>query len=142
MTLTKKEIFEKYFTGERYFRGADLRSADLSWANLSSADLSWAKLPAPTTMLMAIWGSVSDDLCVELMRYDASNHPDPMAFDRWVETGMCPYSNAGIQRCANFRERKELWSPGSAKSALELMIMLIREKCADSDYHDHEGDDK
>jgi hypothetical protein len=113
-------------------RGANLRGADLRWANLRGADL-----PSPNDILLAQWCEVSDELCIDLMKYDASNHPDPSSFDLWKEYGKCPFINIKIQRSANFKEKKELWIMGPAKSAFELMKMLIREKCSDSDYHNH-----
>ena len=116
---------------------ADLSRADLSWANLSEAnlsranlsraDLSWANLCSPTVFLLCNWGEVSDELCLELMRCDASNHPHPEKFDEWASGGNCPYQGT-FARCANFRERRELWKSGKVKSARELVIMLFEEK--------------
>ena len=40
------ELFTRYATGERNFRGADLSGADLRWANLRWANLSGANLQA------------------------------------------------------------------------------------------------
>ena len=119
---------------------ADLIGADLSWADLSEADLSDANLseakwntdtkwPAPPMLLLANWGQVSGDLCVELMRYDAANHPDPSRFDRWAKEDKCPYNDCRWGRCANFGEHQHLWSPGPALSALELCRRLLAEKC-------------
>ena len=111
-------------------RGANLRGANLREADLGEADLRGADLPSPTTVLLAYWGNVSDLLCTELMRYDAANHPDgDEAFTTWKETGVCPYNNCHVQRAANFEERRDLWSPGPAKSAYELMCMVLDEKC-------------
>jgi hypothetical protein len=109
-------------------RGADLRGADLIGADLRGADLSSANLPAPTMLLLAAWFSVSAELTLELMRYDASNHPKPSKFDDWAKGGNCPYSDIKWQRCANFQENRELWKIGVSKSALELVLMLFREK--------------
>jgi hypothetical protein len=63
------------------------------------------------------------------MRYDAANHPYPDAFNVWVRFGICPYSDNKIARAASFFQKSILWSPGPAKSAYELMVMLIEEKC-------------
>jgi len=63
------------------------------------------------------------------MRFDAANHPKPELFDDWANGGDCPYDSIKWQQCANFQERKDLWSPGPAKSALELAMMLLKEKC-------------
>lgn len=121
-------------------RGANLRDANLRGANLRDADLRGATLPAPPVVLLAAWGEVSPDLCTELMRYDAVNHPKPAAFDAWAEGGPCPYDGARVQRSARFTEDRTLWSPGPALSAFYLMVRVIREKCADSDYHEKKGE--
>ena len=108
---------------------ADLSSADLRSANLRSADLSYADLPSPTMLLLAAWYSVSAELTLKLMRYDAANHPEPDKFDEWAKGGNCPYADVKWQRCANFQENIELWKPGkTTKSALELVMMLFAEK--------------
>jgi hypothetical protein len=112
-------------------RDADLRYADLRDAGLRNADLRGVKWPSPTVVLLAFWGAVSDDLCVELMRYDAYNHHDPKSFDVWKETGVCPFGSTSYQRSANFTERRDLW-PGwnprkKVLSAYELMQRLIAE---------------
>jgi len=109
--------------------GANLRSADLRGANLRGADLRVAYLPSPTMVLLAEWKEVSDELCIELMRYDASCHPDPTKFNIWVETNNCPYKYAQVQRAANFKEKKELYSASPSKGPYELMNMLLKEKC-------------
>ncbi len=129
------------------FSGADLRGANFNYANLSDANLIYADLsdanlrsaflPSPTMVLLASWGSVSAELCIELMKYDAYNHHDPKTFDKWKESGECPYNNTKYQRAANFNENKNLWakweSRKKVKSAYELMTLLIKEKCKDSD---------
>ena len=120
-------------------RSANLWNADLSDANLSdanlwnanlwNADLGNANLPAPTMVLFANWGEVSDELCKFLMKYDASNHPYPGAFDVWQKSLICPYYNLNIQRAACFQEERELWdSSVELKSAYELMVMVLEEK--------------
>jgi len=83
-------------------------------------------------LLMCCWGVVSDSLCVELMRLDASAHPEGVvAFDRWAEGGKCPYSGCQFPRVANFNQDKTLWSPGPAKSIWELTEAVLDEcvKC-------------
>jgi hypothetical protein len=117
-------------------RGADLRGANLNRANLCDADLCETKLPAPSMVLLAQWGKVSNALCIELMRYEAANCPDPKVFDRWGEKGfewdeewVCPYVDCDIDRAAHFDERSELWSPGSSMRPYDLMAMVLKEKC-------------
>ncbi len=131
-------------------READLSGADLSYANLSRADLSEANLrgahlPAPTMVLLCNWGRVSNELCTDLMQYDAENCPNGKElFRTWAKGGACPYSDLKIERAASFQERRELYKPSRARarSALNLMIDLIREKCKDSDYHEEDNNGK
>ena len=119
--------------------GADLSRADLSGANLSRANLSRADLsgakgrpscwPAPTAVLLANWGRVSDGLCRDLMRYDAACHPDPKAFQKWADGGPCPYSDVHVGRAALFVESDDCWDPKSRlKSPYSLMQRVIAEK--------------
>jgi hypothetical protein len=111
-------------------REANLRGADLHEANLYGADLREADLPAPTIVLLASWGSLSDDLTLELMRYDASCYPSPAAFDLWATgSGPCPYENCKVTRAALFTEKRELWSPGPSLRPYDLMVRVLKEKC-------------
>ena len=80
-------------------------------------------------VLLALWGEVSDQLCADLMVWDSLAHPDPTRFDKWVKTGICPYSGLNVQRVANFREKKELWGHGKTDNQYSLMIRLLQEKC-------------
>ena len=109
-------------------QSANLQSANLQLANLRSADLRWANLPSPTIMLLAYWGCVSDELCADLMMYDASCHPSKKAFDVWAAGGSCPYSHVNIQRACNFTEKKELWGRGKFHTPYSLMLRLFEEK--------------
>ncbi len=78
---------------------------------------------------MAYWGHVSDGLCLELMRFDCANCIDgEKEFDNWTKTGTCPFKNKLVVRSINFQENAKLWIPGPAKSPLELIIMLFKEK--------------
>lgn len=133
--LETKQVKEIILLHGKWLRGelggvrADLRSADLRFADLRSADLSFADLPSPTIFLLANWGEVSDLLTTELMKYDASNHPQPNLFAAWASGGDCPYNSIKWQRCAIFQEKKELWKPGKCKmSALQLVEALFKEK--------------
>ena len=114
--------------------GSDLRGSDLRWSNLSGSNLSgsnlrWSDLPAPTMILLADWGPLTDISTLELMRLDASAHPDKEAFCRWAAGGPCPYNNVKVQRVVNFQEKKELWSPGPPPTIWEAMKMILDEKC-------------
>ena len=127
-----------------YLYGANLSGANLSGANLRGANLYGANLYeanlsgiSPPSILLANWGNVSDELCRDLMRYDCANHPDgKKAFDAWADGGGCPYSGCKWGRGAIFTERRELWSYGSAQSALKLAERLIAEKCKDVEASD------
>ena len=81
---------------------------------------------------MANWGKVSDDLCRDLMRYDAACHPDPSAFDRWAAGGPCPLDEIPTQRAAVFQEKRHLWSPGSVRP-YDLFQRLLAEKLVRAD---------
>ena len=116
--------------------GANLGVADLSGADLSRANLRGAFLPSPTTVLLANWGEVSYYLCRDLMRFDADCHDSPQMFEKWAFiNGPCPYTGKRFQRACNFQEDKSLYSPGKPPKIFNLMVRLIREKCADSDWH-------
>jgi len=108
-------------------QSTDLRYANLQDADLRSADLRYADLQSAPALLTAQWGEISDKLCQELMRYDAANHPNPELFDTWANNGACPMVK-GWQRAANFTEKRELWSPGPSKPAIELVLLLFAEK--------------
>mgnify|MGYP001564128835 CR=1 FL=1 len=122
--------------------GANLYGADLSGANLRDANLRGANLrgakyndktmwPAPSMVLLALWGEVSDQLCADLMAHDAANHPEPKSFNVWKKTGACPYGNLNFQRSANFREKPELWNARLLKknpTAISLVMRLLKEK--------------
>jgi hypothetical protein len=81
-------------------------------------------LPAPTQLLLQSWDKVSDELCCELMRFDADNHENPALFDIWARGGNCPYDNAQFKRCANFKERKEAWRSGKCTISESNVINL------------------
>ena len=110
-------------------RSANLRFANLRFANLESANLRSANLPAPTMILLANWGLLLAFSTIELMRLDASAHPDKGAFCGWAEGGPCPYNNVKVQRIVNFDEKKELWSPGPPPTIWDAMKMILDEKC-------------
>jgi hypothetical protein len=87
-------------------------------------------------VLLAEWGKISAGLTILLMRLDAQNHPNPTEFDNWAfRSDKCPYDKCKIQRMANFQEIEKFWSSGPTLSCFELMTLVIREKCKDSDYH-------
>jgi Pentapeptide repeats (8 copies) len=108
--------------------GANLWGANLEGANLEGANLEGANLPSPAEVLSAVWGELSDELTADLMRYDAFFHPDPAAFTRWAQGGVCPFQAIKVQRAANFKEKKHLWVPGPPKNGYELMVAVLREK--------------
>ena len=110
----------------------NLRGANLSGADLREANLSRANLPSPTVVLLATWGDLSQQLCADLMLFDARNHPDPTAFDRWANgSGECPYDGVHVSRAANFTENKEYWGQGQPCRPYDLMVRVLAEKCPD-----------
>jgi len=84
----------------------------------------------PPWVLLANWGDVRDDLCADLMNYDAANHPNGKeAFAAWAAGGVCPYTGCRVARSANFAERKGCYRPERPlQSALQLMDRLLVEK--------------
>ena len=104
-TVAEVVAANKADLSEANLRWADLSEADLRGANLSGANLSC--IPAPL-VLLARWGELPDALTLDLMRYDASNHPEPTRFVQWGGGGPCPYSGLPIARAANFQERRGL----------------------------------
>ena len=158
-TLTGANLRGASFSGSDLtgatLTGATLTGSTLIWTNFSGSYLSWATLiranlieatltgstligaeikdvkwPSPTMVLLAAWGKVSDDLTRDLMRLEAACHPNPAAFDRWVDGGgPCPYDDVNVQRAANFAERKECWKPGRPPKIYNLMCRVLEEKC-------------
>ena len=127
---TVKDAIHAAIAARANLSRANLSRAHLSEANLSEANLSWANQLMPPMVLLANWGDVSDDLCADLMNYDASNHPDgAVAFAAWVAGGVCPYAGCRVARSANFTERKACYRPERPlQSALQLMDRLLAEK--------------
>jgi len=109
-------------------RGADLSGADLYGADLYGADLYGANLSAPTMLLLATWGTLSDELTADLMLLDASAHPNPEAFQKWADGGPCPYEGVKVQRIANFQENRKLWGKGKPDTIYNLMTRILKEK--------------
>jgi hypothetical protein len=107
---------------------SNLSVANLRSANLSDANLRKARLPSPTMVLMADWGKVSDELCADLMQFDAQCHGDPDKFTQWAIGWECPYSNVKYQRAAIFVEKRKLWGKGKVCTPFNLMSRLMLEK--------------
>lgn len=135
----------------------DFHSSNLSNANLSDSDLEnsdlWncvfngtyltncnlkgVRIGSPTMILLANWGELSDELTTLAMAYDASCHQDKKSFEDWSKWGSCPYKTTNYDRACKFVESRQLWnSEIKVPGAFELMIKIIREKCANSDWHD------
>ena len=116
---------------------ADLCGADLREANLCKADLRWANLreanlPAPSMVLLAYWGQLSNATTLALMRLDASAHPEGIkAFNAWAYfNGACPYKNYKVERVANFLENSYVWEAGQLPSLWECMKLVLDETCS------------
>ncbi len=133
MIRTINSIFGRViWTGEAETVKDAIHAAIASGANLSGANL------CPVVVLLSFIDNVSPELCALLMRYDAANHPRSVeAFSVWAAGGACPYTSCRVQRVANFQEQREHWNPDApVLSAFELMKLVLREKCANSDYHE------
>jgi hypothetical protein len=130
-----RAVRDKVDLGGADLRGADLRGADLYGANLRGADLRGANLIPSVLLASGNWGEVSDQLCADLMLWDASNHPDPSTFDRWAAGDQCPYQGLNVkdgytwQRACNFQEKRALWGRGVPCRPYDLVVRLLAEKC-------------
>jgi hypothetical protein len=136
------DFFEANLSGANLshgdFRDVNLRNACLHNTNMFNVNLYHAKLkntlfPSPTIMLTANWKNISDSSALDLLRYNAFNHPQPERFFLWKEFGVNPYTGLNIQHAANFLERPNLIKDDfltiSVKSAYSLMNMLLKECC-------------
>jgi hypothetical protein len=96
------------------------------------ADLHGAKGLNPAVVLTAAWGRCSDSLTLDLMRYDASNHPSPKKFLKWAKGGGCPFQCELVVRAANFQENRDLIKDNfldlPVQSAYQLMVRVLAEK--------------
>ena len=111
--------------------GASLDGARLDDARLDGARLDGSTLPAPTVILLAHWGEVSEQLCADLMEYDCWVHGDRFAFDVYgAAPDKCPFSGHLETRAANFKEHASVWRKGIGKlcSPRDLMLRLFAEK--------------
>jgi uncharacterized protein YjbI with pentapeptide repeats len=117
--------------------GADLYGADLSGANLYGADLSGANLYGQdlTNTYYQVshilhsynWGTLPDNLTLELMRRDAIICGNEL-MQKWANGGDCPFSGK-IERDFYFTENRSLWSPGPpTMNDMELFRALCKEK--------------
>jgi len=103
--------------------------ANLTRANLTEADLTEADLRGAIygiNILCAHWREVPDELIIELMRWDASFHPDGQrAYSEWAKGGKCPATK--FLRMFNFQENRKLWKKGKPKMTLaEVMAELFK----------------
>lgn len=122
---------QKWVTGNGG-KKADLRYANLRSANLMSADLRYAKIqfyqfPSLRLLSSINLGTINDRLALELMRWDATCHPNPVAFNQWAKGGECPYQNE--ERFWLFNEKRTVWKPGKPQmTGYELIIAICKEK--------------
>ena len=108
--------------------GADLSGADLSGAYLRRVDLSGTKIEFhqfPSIRLLSSMPikKISDDLILELMRWDAYAHPHPEKFDKWAKGGECPYQNE--ERWWFLPEKRKIWKSGNPTMRLSELILEI-----------------
>ena len=148
----EKKVAERANLSGADLTGADLYGADLSRANLSRANLSGANLSRAnlygadltgadllkqdlTNTYYQVghvihsynWGTLPDNLTLELMRRDALICGDE-AMQKWADGGKCPFSGH-IIRDFWFSENRALWSPGApTMNDMELFVALCREK--------------
>lgn len=108
-------------------RNADLRNADLREANFQNAKIRFNKFPSLAFLSCINLGAVSDELALELMRWDANCHPDPEIFDVWKDGGQCPYQHE--ERFWLFQPERAVWKPGKpTMTGYELIMAICKEK--------------
>ena len=108
---------------------ADLTGAILTNAMLFQADLTGATIDWRAVWPILRWYAITEALAADCMRYDASLHPDPDAFDRWAAGGECPYIGAygNVPRpIPCFTPLPRLWKRGPALPADILAGKLCR----------------
>ena len=110
-------------------RGANLQGAYLQGANLQGADLWGADLQGAKysilSALRAYWDHLSDNLTLELMRWDAIACGET-AMTNWANGGNYPFTDS--EREFYFHEKKELWKPGNPTMTYkELFVALCKE---------------
>ena len=65
--------------------GANLRGADLMEANLRGAKIEFYQFPSVRLLSSMPLKNISDEIILELMRWDAQAHPKPELFDVWAK---------------------------------------------------------
>ena len=103
--------------------GVDLFRAKLSGADLSRAKIEFPKFPSIRTLSSMPLKSISDEIILELMRWDAQAHPNPQLFDVWAKGGDCPYQNE--ERWWMMPEKREVWKLGNPTMRLSDLILEI-----------------
>jgi len=92
--MTRQDVLDQLAQGNKNFRVADLRRANLGGVGL---DLNM--------VLKCNGGGCSDDNTLALMRLDCANVPNGRKlFVVWKKAGECPYNKLKIERVVNFRE--------------------------------------
>ena len=108
--------------------GAKLLGANLYCAGLSNANLSGAKFSYVLLMSSIQWGSVSNKLCLEMMRRDALI-TGVEAMSNWAKGGSCPFTSTSETRAYHFYENQRLWRKGKPQMTdRELWVALCKEK--------------
>jgi hypothetical protein len=108
--------------------GTILSCADLHYADLSGADLSDARFSYVLLMSSIQWGSVSNKLCLEMMRRDAEI-TGVEAMSNWAKGGSYPFTSTSETRAYHFYEDRSLWRKGKPQMTdRELWVALCKEK--------------
>ena len=102
---------------------ANLREAELREANLRGVKMKFKFFPSIRFLSTLSLGKLPDNICLELMRRDASGHPNPEEFNKWANGGGCPYVD--VERFWCFEPKKELWKPGKPEMEDRDLIMAI-----------------
>jgi hypothetical protein len=131
VNLTEANLTEANLTEANLTRvnltEANLYGANLTRANLTRANLTRAKYSILSTVRINL-GKLSDDLTLELMRWDAITcGMDNM--DAWAAGGQCPFSKSHFCREFFFTENKEVWVAGNTTmNHRQLWEAIAKEK--------------
>ena len=128
--LTRANLTGANLTGANltgaYLTGANLTGANFTKANFTRTNLTGARLSISSILHSIQWGTLSNELTLELMRRDALICGEEKMIE-WSSGGTCPFSE-NILRDFYFTEERKLYKPGLPRlNDLELFKTLCKE---------------
>ena len=123
--FTEADLTRADLTGAN-FTEADLTRANFTKANFTRTNLTGARLSISSILHSIQWGTLSNELTLELMRRDALICGEEKMIE-WSSGGTCPFSK-NILRDFYFTEERKLYKPGLPRlNDLELFKTLCKE---------------